>query len=235
MQNKRKIKGFFLKANSYICERGRSEKSAFHFDRATQIYETKCSYKLSASSGFTIIETLVAIAILLLAITAPLTIAERGLASAEASRHEITAFYLTQEAIEYIRNIRDMNAIAKLGGGSDWLQGLDLCKGAPASEKGCGVDPTAPFEAQTILCDVSHENCSLYQYRSVRKDLDGLYGHRLTEEGWIKTDMTRKIYVNEIQPGVEATIQVVMTWRAGSLGLRTLTVGENIFNWYDAP
>ncbi|MDO8620082.1 MAG: tRNA (adenosine(37)-N6)-threonylcarbamoyltransferase complex ATPase subunit type 1 TsaE [bacterium] len=41
------FKTYQLKANSYNFERERSEQSKTdHFDRATQLYETKCSYKL---------------------------------------------------------------------------------------------------------------------------------------------------------------------------------------------
>jgi len=94
---------------------------------------------LSAFSGFTIVETLVAIAILLISLATPLSMAEKGLAGAEASRHEITAFYLAQEAIEYLRNIRDSNAIAKRKNGPTWLQGLNKC----LQGEGCGIDVTA--------------------------------------------------------------------------------------------
>ena len=61
--------------------------------------------------GFTLIETLVAIAVLSLAITGPMVIAQKGIGSAIYARDEVTAFYLAQEAIEYIRNVRDTNRI----------------------------------------------------------------------------------------------------------------------------
>ncbi len=58
MRAKAKRENFFLKAKSYICERGRSKKSAFYFDRAMQIYEAESSYKLKA--GFTLVEMIIA-------------------------------------------------------------------------------------------------------------------------------------------------------------------------------
>lgn len=58
--NKRQ-NSLFLTAKSYMCKRGRSERSSFHFGRAPHIYEAKSSYKLKAA--FTLVELLVAIAL----------------------------------------------------------------------------------------------------------------------------------------------------------------------------
>ena len=179
------------------------------------------------AGGFTIIEALVAIAILLLSITTPLTIAEKGLAAAEASRHEITAFYLAQEAIEYVRNARDANAIAREGGGPNWLQGLNQCMSAD----GCGIDVTAPPGQQIIRCMPPTDDCVLSEYTGPVSELQGLFGHR-TGEGWQRTDFIRNVTLEELQNGIEAKITATVTWRAGSLGSRTMSVSENILNWY---
>lgn len=182
--------------------------------------------------GFTIVETMVAIAILLLSITAPLTIAEKGLASAEAARHEITAFYLAQEGLEYVRNLRDTNALSGLGGGANWLQDLNQCLTAG----GCGIDTTEASPGQQITgCNQNNDDCRLWQYTgNASSPLFGIFGHRTTS-GWAPTNMTRKIHISDIQTSIEAKVEVTVTWVAGSLGARTLTVKENIFNWYVSP
>ena len=189
-------------------------------------------YTLYASSGFTIVETLVAIAILLMSISAPLTIAEKGLASAETARQEITAFYLAQEAMEYIRNVRDTNALSGLGGQSNWLQDLNPC----IQSGGCGVDVTAPPPGQQITaCNQNNDNCRLSQYTgNPNSPLLGIFGHSLPDENWTATDFIRRVDIQEIQNSIEARVQVTMTWKAGSLGSRTLILSENIFNWYDS-
>lgn len=69
------------------------------------------------------IEALVAIAVLTISIAGPITIASKGIASAIFARDQITAFYLAQESVEYIRNKRDENNI----NGNYWLYGLSEC------------------------------------------------------------------------------------------------------------
>ena len=56
--------------------------------------------------GFTIIESLVAISILVVVITGTLTAIQTGLSSYIFSKDQIIAFYLAQEGFEQIRNIR---------------------------------------------------------------------------------------------------------------------------------
>lgn len=78
----------------------------------------------SRMAGFTILETLVAIAILIVAITGPLAIVAQALRASYFSRDQITAYYLAQEAVEYIRNTRDALGAGQGSNGADWLSTL---------------------------------------------------------------------------------------------------------------
>lgn len=59
------------------------------------------------NSGFTLVETLVAIAIIMFAITGPFMSAERTVVVASIVRDKMTASFLAQEGLEYSRALRD--------------------------------------------------------------------------------------------------------------------------------
>ena len=63
----------------------------------------KLSVSLRSKQGFTLVESLVAISILSLSILATFTAVQGGLKSSNYVKDEIVAYYLTQEAIEYIK------------------------------------------------------------------------------------------------------------------------------------
>jgi prepilin-type N-terminal cleavage/methylation domain-containing protein len=77
------------------------------------------------NQGFTILETIVAIAILLISIAGPLTVAEKALTEAASSQDQMTASYLAQDLMEYVKNIRDDNLLANY---SSWLASLSQCQ-----------------------------------------------------------------------------------------------------------
>lgn len=61
--------------------------------------------------GFTLVETLVAISILVIVILGPMTIAQKGVQNAYFANDQITAVFLAQEAIEAVRQLRDEEAL----------------------------------------------------------------------------------------------------------------------------
>jgi hypothetical protein len=67
------------------------------------------------TSGLTMVETLVAISILTIAVIGPLGIIAQALHTSYYTRDQMTAYYLAQEAIEYVRNLRDKQGIGITG------------------------------------------------------------------------------------------------------------------------
>jgi prepilin-type N-terminal cleavage/methylation domain-containing protein len=103
-----------------------------------------------SQKAFTLIETLVAISILTIALTGPLAVIAQALKSSYFARDQITAYYLAQEAIEYIRNQRDING----------LKGID----ASTSESwlaNIAVDPTDPGNSLVNPYTASGESNSI--------------------------------------------------------------------------
>src|SRR4051812_30812476 len=94
--------------------------------------ETKIFKAAKNERGFTLIETLVAIALLTIAIVAPMTLTTQSLAGAYYARDQVTAFFLAQEAIESVRSIRDNNVLSTaLGTPTDLLSGIPAVDGRP--------------------------------------------------------------------------------------------------------
>ena len=160
--------------------------------------------------GFTLIETLVAITILVTAIAGPLTIASKGLTSAILGRDQFIASFLAQEGIEFIRQKRDTNSLANPS--SNWLTGLDLCTAG-----NCMVDPK-----NDAISACPSGTCS-----ALRRDTTGFYTYDLTG---VETPFTRTVRVTPNANGYEATVTSVVSWRTGPFS-RQVSVEENMFDW----
>lgn len=126
----------------------------------------KHKIKNRRSGGFTIIESLIAITIVVLAVTGAFSAAHNGITSALFSRDQITAFYLAQEAIEQIRNLRDQNGLA----GVPWM--TDIAGAGDPCELGnpCRVDAVntaAPLASCSGSCtNLLLNNNDFYTYMS---------------------------------------------------------------------
>lgn len=81
--------------------------------------------------GFTLVETLVAITVLLLVVIGPMTVAQRGIQNAYYATEQATAVFLAQEAIEAVRQFRDESALKTFEDGEEdsgeWFGELTGC------------------------------------------------------------------------------------------------------------
>lgn len=106
--------------------------------------------KKSTKSGFTLLETLVAIAIVLVAISTSFTIIPQGQSAIRHIRNQITATYLAQEAIEVVRNHRDKYMIHNADAGyiADWKAKLVA---GPPTYNDCITEVGDPFVEQCMI------------------------------------------------------------------------------------
>lgn len=107
--------------------------------------------------GFTLLETLVAVTILTLAVAGPLYVADRASVAAQVSTQQVTASYLAQEGIEYVRSLRDHEFLYAYGSGGPmvsedaWNAFLTGAGGTGEGEistcegRQCTYDPTRPM------------------------------------------------------------------------------------------
>jgi hypothetical protein len=176
---------------------------------------------------------MVAISVLSLAVTAPMIIAQKGIASAVYARDQITAFYLAQEAVEYIRNIRDTNRIQSAPGG--WLSSLTPCIDDGAGQR-CYIDARYPDFTNVnavTTCTTTVVNGALTCANRLSLDSLNLYGYG-SGLGWKPSIFTRTVYLDRRASAKEAQLSVNVTWSTNLFGpnnYRSFTIKEYIMNF----
>jgi len=167
-------------------------------------------------AGFTILETMVAVFILVLSVTGPMVFASSSLRSAFLARDQITAFYLAQDVIETIKNIRDENGINE----RDWLTNIDVCAGTAGAACTLKVDTT---EDNPVAEECDGDICE-----PLSRDANGRFDYGSAED----SRFTRTTYVQEIVENQEARVIVEVKWQSNvRIGTTRILVQENIMNW----
>lgn len=170
--------------------------------------------------GFTIVETLVAIAILLVSVTGPMAFSRTGLVSLEIYEDRAKALSLAREGLEAVKNIRDNNNLT----GAPWLDGLNSCNGALK----CSIDTTIiPFDVD--LCDPS--GCDPL----LQDEVAGIvkYGHTGEPSKFTRTITVReKTLSDETGPvSNEAIVTVTVEWVSSNLIPKEVVLEEFIYSW----
>ncbi len=185
--------------------------------------------------GFSLIETMIAVSILMIAIAGPLSLVQAGLFSSNHQRNQVTAIYLAQEALEYINNLRGTNYYKQFDPNDNsnilsvsWLEAINsnrvvgnLTDSAFCGGHGCYVDPKSNY--------IQHIDSNL---EALYQNSDGFYGYRSESSTYDKpSPYTRVVVVTPITSD-EVTVTVTVSWNDGALP-RSYTVSEDIFNDYN--
>jgi len=206
-------------------------------------------YSNIKNRGFTILETLVAITIILIAITGPLDIIAHSLKASYYSRDEVTAFYLAQEAIEYARNERDNNELSQYTAVKDWLVGaVGSRDGSIDCLNDAGKNPTNKcILLQTTGGDYKYQKCGGTTCDIMYKNGEGIYGAEnignVTPTNFIREIYFTKVPDESVPTGsrdaawstgmdrneVVVTVNVYWTNSFGSGNKFTLT--SRLYNW----
>jgi prepilin-type N-terminal cleavage/methylation domain-containing protein len=179
---------------------------------------------LKKSKGFTLVETLVAISILLAVITGAYSAAESGIKSSIYSKNQITAFYLAQEGMEQIRNMRDQNALYNKdedpSNDRHWLHGISSVASDPCYfGKTCIADS---LNFILIECSGGSATCPMLKFDSA----SGLYGYH---PPWPVSLFKRDVRVSMVSAD-EVSVVVTVYWSRGATNSQ-FQIRENILNW----
>lgn len=180
---------------------------------------------LQYTKGFTLIESLVAVAMLSLVIISVMGLAQSSIAANNSAQVQVSANYLAGEAIEYIRNIRDMN----IKNGDDWLTSIpQQC----FQDRGCDVDTIN----DNFINPPCHPNNGCPPLKFTSNTDSGFYHHG---SGGTDSQFTRTVKIeritNEDEGGNdlenEIAVRVSITSDVGYFKLSPLLVVEHMFNF----
>lgn len=175
--------------------------------------------------GFTLIETMIAVSILALATAGPLYAASRSLIAAQNSRDRLTASYLAQEGIEYIRSIRDNDYLIAYKANSqnahdnswnNFRSTMSLCLASSADA--CTIDVTT--NNGTLASCPTASTCPPLQLDSSKR-----YNH----QSGVNSIFTRTIQVSEITATEEKIISTV-SWRSRGIPF-SVTITDHLTQW----
>lgn len=184
------------------------------------------NYQLLSNSGFSLLETLVALAILNAAMLGPITLAYNSIRSASLSHDKAIAAFLAEEAVELVRAKRDANIYNKE---KSWLKGLDGSEGSANCISGpCSVDATVDLKDAIKTCA---GKCTVVKYQYDPFTNSGFY--RQQAGAGDDTVFTRQILVDELAKDQEAKVTVTVSWKERFLPLTSsVVIEEHIFKWH---
>jgi type II secretory pathway pseudopilin PulG len=179
--------------------------------------------------GFTILETILSIAVVSLAIAGATSAVRTGLIGSSLAKEQVQAFYLAQEAIEIIRNKRDANVLATYNNTpTNWLAGIALAGDPCHPANFCTVD------AYTFtLTNVSTSGCTSWSAAAcpfLRQNPDQanlVYGYN---GAWNATQFKRIIQIESISAD-EVSVSIQISWTHGTMP-RSFTTKTTLMNWF---
>lgn len=204
--------------------------------------------------GFTLVETLIGITILLVSVITPLSVASYAITYSNNARDEVVATNLAQEAIEFIRNERDRSFMAVSSPAPARMQNFlnkfgNYATGTETicftTSTGCGLDVRQAAIANAVRncatageCDVLWVNNKTQTatpptYTFTQENLRAGYDATLTN--WTATPFKRVVkmaVVGDRAAPTEVEINVTVTWKSGPY-TKSVNMKEYLSSWAD--
>ena len=158
-------------------------------------------------TGFSLLETTVAVAILVMAVLGPLTLGSSSIRASSLAKNNLIAAGLAQEGIELFRNYRGSNVLKS----QSWTTGLGGC----FLPNGCTID------AADLAVDSCGASCPPISLDAA----SGLYGYAAGSP----TIFTRKVTAENTATN-EIKIKSSVTW-SETFGSQKFELEEFMLNW----
>ena len=186
--------------------------------------------KFKNQKGFTVLESIVAIFILSLSVSGAFSAVQQSFSQAIIAKDEVRAFYLAQEAVEIIRNKRDVNQLNKIinGSANTWLTGIAQNSADPCYfGKTCRMDAKSYDPANPpfgfVNCGAGWGSCP-----NINQDPNTfLYSYG----AFPATNFKREVQIESIAGTTdEVAIVVRVSWTKG-LMIQEFKIRAYLFNW----
>lgn len=191
------------------------------------------------TKGFSLIEMLVAVSVLLLVIVGPMTVTSRAAKSSAFASEQVQAFFLAQEGLELAQKLRDDLFLQYFAGSitDPWTRfsnnngTYSLCYGTG----GCGLEwANETTVASPISCGSTLTNCKLNFKDSASRSK---YTYS-TVAPFETTPFTRQIIFTRMPATNPIAVEVrsIVTWRTGSLiAEQRVETQTYLYNIYPQP
>jgi len=193
-------------------------------------------------AGFSLVETLVAIAILLIVIVGPMSIASQANISTNFANQQVTAYFLAQEGLELVQKGRDDLLLPRFDGlplppanntGWDAFTSVSGRFADCYTTAGCGLEIDETVNGSLVItdCDLgttTQFDCQLY----LTDDLTtrAQYTHTISSTA---TDYIRVITIDETVANQEVLVTSEVLWRTGNqIQDQSVVATTYLFNVY---
>jgi type II secretory pathway pseudopilin PulG len=190
--------------------------------------------KNTKNSGFTLVETLLALSIFSISVLSMMIVLSKGISDTDYAQQKIIATYLAQEGIETMRNMRDTYILYSTPVGAGWATFKGRLTGANCNTaNGCFYDdrnlvfndPVQPITNPSYVpINGCNANCPMLLYSSTT----GKYNYA---SGGVSSGFRRKITSSTAGLGLdEVKISSTVSF-THKLATYNITITENLFNW----
>lgn len=190
---------------------------------------------LNQTPGFSLVETLVAISILLTVTSGIMLLVNQSIDSSERLSNRLTASYLASDVIEYLRYERDTRWLLDINNNDfdDWVDGasLDKCQGI---DNYCEVDTRVSDGIVQQCSSTGRSDCDRLEYDPTTKR----FGHDISGAETSDFRRTMKIKgVNDLGSGSdnedEIIVEVVVSWTNQAGNTSDLVLTDTLTAWGD--
>ncbi|PID83664.1 hypothetical protein CSB11_00085 [Candidatus Campbellbacteria bacterium] len=186
--------------------------------------------KTKKEKGFTLVEALISITILMVSIAAPLSVASSSLIAAKVAEKQIIAAYLAQDALEYVINIKAGNKISNYTNGTEeLLHNINIC-----SNHGCFVNTLNAPDDPTNRGISEYTTADGYKSKKLYLQNSGIYSYNTSGT---ETIFSRVVKINRLEDKdgneseYEAKVEVTVYWTSDRGDEKSYTLSANLTKW----